>query len=97
MIECRIEVHKKLNLLVDHHPCLAKISIIKDSITRHADCNVFIIWTFWKFTHVPWNVQYVPRNITYIEEDIDTLLNTTSLRLNHIAHNTMPIPTRKTS
>jgi hypothetical protein len=32
----KIEVYQKLNLLVDHHSCLAKISIVKVSITRHA-------------------------------------------------------------
>jgi hypothetical protein len=95
LIECRIEVHQKLNLLVDHHSCLAKIFIVKDSITRHVDCSVFFIWTFWKFTHVL--VQYVPQKITCMEEDINTLLNTTSMHLNHIAHNMVPIPTRKIS
>jgi hypothetical protein len=69
------------------------IFIVKDSITRHADYKVFFSWSFWKFAHI--FVQYVPRKITCIEEDIDTLLNTTSLWLNHIAHNMAYIPTRK--
>jgi hypothetical protein len=91
MVE-KIEIHQKLNLLIDHHPCLANISIVTDSITRHADCKVFFIWSFWKFGHVL--IQYVPRKITCIDEDIDALLNTMSLRLNHITHNMAPIPIR---
>jgi hypothetical protein len=62
------------------------------SITRHADYSVFLIRSFCKFAHVL--VQCVPLKIIYIEEDIDTLLNTTSLQLNHISHNMTPMPTK---
>jgi hypothetical protein len=37
----------------------------------------------------------VPLKITCIYEVIRVLLKTTSFRLNHIAHNMTPMPTRK--
>jgi hypothetical protein len=56
----------------------------------HANCSVFLICSFWKFTHVL--IKCVPLKIICIEEDIDTLLNKILLRFNHIAHNMTPMP-----
>jgi hypothetical protein len=89
----QIDIHHKLNLLVDHHSWRAKIFIVIILIRRHLVRSRFLFDSFWKFTQVI--VQLVPLKITCIEEDTTTLLNTISLRLNHIAHNMAPIPTRK--
>jgi hypothetical protein len=72
---------------------MTKISIIIVSIRQHPVHRSLLFDSFWKFAQVL--VQWVPLKITCIEEDIVTLLNTTSLRLNHITHNMAPISTRK--
>jgi hypothetical protein len=58
------EIYHKLNLLLNHHPCLAKTSIVIVSTNLHAAWIAVRFSSFWKSAHVL--AQWVPLKITCI-------------------------------
>jgi hypothetical protein len=47
-----IDIHHKLNLLVDRQLCLTKISIVIVSIRQHPVHSSFLFGSFWKIAQI---------------------------------------------